>query len=204
MNAMKKPFRYLLTLSVATPMLLLIFGAGSDLLAGDNNIAYTSMYTDLKARKVGDIVTVEIIEFSNAESRARTQTDMEDQSSFSNQATGDFDFLPLFNIGTSVSNEYDGQGRTSRQGSLRAKITATIIAVDSAGNLVIEGTRSVNINGERQLTTLRGTVRPQDVTADNIVYSYNISNAQITYSGKGMIQDAHKPGILTRIINWIF
>jgi flagellar L-ring protein precursor FlgH len=201
---MKKPFRYLLTLSVATPILLLILGVGGDLLAGENNVTYASMFTDLKARKVGDIVTVEIIEFSNAESRARTQTDMEDKASFSNQATGDLDFLPLFNIGTNVNNEYDGQGRTSRQGSLRAKITATIIAVDSSGNLEIEGTRSVNINGERQLTTLRGTVRPQDVTSDNIVYSYNISNAQITYSGKGMLQDAHKPGILTRIINWIF
>jgi len=189
---------------VVTPLILLIIGLGSGVLAADNPTAYASMYTDLKARKVGDIVTVEIIEFSDAESRARTQTDQENQSSFENEATGDLDFLPLFNMGTSVSNEYEGQGRTSRQGSLRAKMTATIVGIDPGGNLIIEGTRCVDINGEKQLTTLKGTVRPQDVTADNVVYSYNISNAQITYSGKGMLQDAQKPGILTRIINWIF
>jgi len=201
---MKKISRYLLVASVVTPLILLVLGLGSGSLAVENPTAYASMYTDLKARKVGDIVTVEIIEFSDAESRARTQTEQENQSNFENEATGDFDFLPLFNIGTSVSNDYEGQGRTSRQGSLRAKMTATIVGIDPAGNLMIEGTRCVDINGEKQLTTLKGTVRPQDVTSDNVVYSYNISNAQITYSGKGMLHDAQKPGILTRIINWIF
>jgi flagellar L-ring protein precursor FlgH len=172
--------------------------------AEESSHHYTSMFSDPKARKVGDILTVEIIEFSTAQSQARTQTDNEHQSDLSNQATGALDFLPLFNLNADVHNQYNGQGTTSRQGNLRAKITATVVGIDDTGNLIIEGTRTVNINGERQLTTLRGTVRPQDVTADNIVYSYNISNAQITYSGKGMVQDAQKPGILTRIINWIF
>lgn len=184
--------------------LLSILICNHALQADGGNAQYASMFTDMKARNVGDIVTVEIIEFSSAQSEARTKTEHEHEASFANQATGDLDFLPLFNIGTSVSNEYDGEGKTSRQGSLRAKITASVVEIDSAGNLVIEGSRMVNINGEKQMTTLRGTVRPQDVTANNVVYSYNISNAQITYSGKGMVQDAHKPGILTRIINWIF
>jgi flagellar L-ring protein precursor FlgH len=191
-------------LAVILSVLLSILVSCQTIQADNGNARYASMFTDMKARNVGDIVTVEIIEFSSAQSEARTKTEHEHEASFANQATGDLDFLPLFNIGTSVSNEYDGEGKTSRQGSLRAKITASVVEIDSAGNLVIEGSRMVNINGEKQLTTLRGTVRPQDVTADNVVYSYNISNAQITYSGKGMVQDAHKPGILTRIINWIF
>jgi flagellar L-ring protein precursor FlgH len=181
----------------------LISPSGSELMADDSG-PYASMFSDIKARRVGDVVTVEIIEVSTARSEARTKTENEHESSFANQATGDFDFLPLFNIGSSVSNEYDGEGRTTRQGSLRAKITAKIIEIDEAGNYVIEGSRTVDINGERQTTTLTGTVRPQDVTADNIIYSYNISNAEITYSGKGMVNDAHKPGIITRILNWIF
>jgi len=174
------------------------------LFAEESSHRYASMFSDPKARKIGDILTVEIIEFSTAQSQASTETDNQHQSDLSNQATGALDFLPLFNLSANVSNQYNGEGTTSRQGNLRAKITATVVGIDSTGNLMIEGTRTVNINGERQLTTLRGSVRPQDVTADNIVYSYNISNAQITYSGKGLVQDAQKPGILTRIINWIF
>ncbi len=184
-------------------LLLMVNPSGSGLMANDSG-PYASMFSDIKARKVGDILTVEIIEVSSARSQARTKTENEHESNFSNQATGDFDFLPLFNIGSSVSNEYSGEGKTSRQGNLRAKITATIMEIDEAGNYLIEGSRTVDINGERQITTLTGTVRPQDITADNIVYSYNISNAEITYSGKGMITSAHKPGIITRILNWIF
>ena len=174
------------------------------LFAEESSHRYASMFSDPKARKVGDILTVEIIEFSTAQSQASTETDNQHQTDLSNQATGALDFLPMFNLGTGVSNQYSGEGTTSRQGNLRAKITATVVGIDDTGNLIIEGSRTVSINGERQLTTLRGTVRPQDVTANNIVYSYNISNAQITYSGKGLVQDAQKPGILTRIINWIF
>ena len=190
-------------MALALVLLLVVTPSGSGLMADDSG-PYASMFSDIKARSVGDVVTVEIIEVSSARSQARTQTENEHESSFSNQATGDFDFLPLFNIGSSVSNEYDGEGKTSRQGSLRAKITAAIMEIDEAGNYVIEGSRTVDINGERQTTTLTGTVRPQDITADNIVYSYNISNAEITYSGKGMVNEAHKPGIITRILNWIF
>ena len=126
-------------------VLLVVNPAGKNLLAGDTG-PYASIFSDIKARKVGDVVTVEIIEISSARSQARTQTDNEHESSFSNQATGDFDFLPLFNIGSSVSNEYDGEGKTSRQGSLRAKITATIIDKDEAGNYIIEGSRTVQGN----------------------------------------------------------
>jgi flagellar L-ring protein precursor FlgH len=189
---------------VAASVILFMSSACQIVRADDAFGKNTSMFVDHKARKIGDIVTVEIIETSTARSEARTKTEHEHDASFSNSATGDLDFLPLFNMGTNVKNEYDGEGKTSRQGSLRAKITAKIIDIDESGNLVIEGSRTVNINGEKQITTLTGTVRPQDITANNVVYSYNISNAQITYSGKGMVQDAHKPGILTRIINWIF
>ena len=191
-------------LMVAMLMIVLIILPSGNVLIADDSGTYASMFTDIKARKVGDVLTVEIIEVSSARSEARTKTENEHESSFTSQATGDFDFLPLFNIGTSVSNEYDGTGRTSRQGNLRAKITVTITEIDEAGNFIIEGSRTVDINGERQTTTLTGSVRPQDITAGNIVYSYNISNAQITYDGKGMVNSAHKPGILTRLLNWIF
>jgi flagellar L-ring protein precursor FlgH len=202
---MKQISKYVSPLTVLASLMILFFGIGDTVSRAEDTAGkYQSMFSDVKARKVGDILTVEIIEFSTAQSQARTQTDNQHQSSLANQATGALDFLPLFNLDASVHNQYDGQGTTTRQGNLRAKITATVVGIDDAGNLIIEGNRTVNINGERQLTTLRGTVRPQDVTADNIVYSYNISNAQITYSGKGLVQDAQKPGIFTRILNWIF
>ena len=62
----------------------------------------------------------------------------------------------------------------------------------------------MDVNGDKQTMILTGTIRPQDITADNIVYSYYIADAQISYKGKGPVNQGQRPGWLFRIINWIF
>jgi len=62
----------------------------------------------------------------------------------------------------------------------------------------------VEINGEEQTTVLSGIVRARDIQSDNTVYSYLIADASIAYRGRGLVNDAGKPGILSRFINWLF
>jgi flagellar L-ring protein precursor FlgH len=79
-----------------------------------------------------------------------------------------------------------------------------VTAVKENGDLVIEGSRSVGISNDRETMTLSGVVRQRDVRPDNSVDSYLIADAQISYRGKGAISDGSRPGLLMRLLNWIF
>jgi flagellar L-ring protein precursor FlgH len=163
-----------------------------------------SMFSDRLARNVGDVITIEIVENATAQSSARTSTKSENKAQLDGGGTGALDFIPLFSFDGKQKNEQKGDGTTSRQGALRTTLTAKIIEVFPNGNLKIEGKKTININGEKQLTVLTGIVRPEDVTPKNTVPSYLIADAKISFYGKGMLQDAQEPGVFARIFNWIF
>ena len=110
----------------------------------------------------------------------------------------------LFGLSSKHGNEYKGNGSVSQNGQLRAKLTAIIKDVSESGNIMIEGKKVVEINGDKQTTILTGWVRPEDITSENVVFSYNIANAEIQYKGKGVASSSSKPGWVTRLINWIF
>jgi flagellar L-ring protein precursor FlgH len=103
-----------------------------------------------------------------------------------------------------IKNDYSGEGKSSRKGKLKAKMTARITQVLPNGNFLIEGTRIVDVNGERQTTVLTGVIRPQDITPENTVFSYDIADAQISYKGRGSVNTAQRPGIFARFLNWLF
>lgn len=71
------------------------------------------------------------------------------------------------------------------------------------GDMVIEGTKTMEINEDTEVITLSGVVRPEDIGSGNTIYSYQIANAKFTYKGRGSVSQAHRPGILMRLINWI-
>ncbi|MCX7726069.1 MAG: flagellar basal body L-ring protein FlgH, partial [Chitinispirillaceae bacterium] len=100
--------------------------------------------------------------------------------------------------------DYDGKGGTSRQGNLVATISARVVKVLDNGNLVIEGSKVVEINDEKEIIKITGIVRPQDVKRDNTILSTNIADAQITYTGKGVVNTGRRPGLLARFLNWLF
>ena len=163
-----------------------------------------SMFADHRAHQVGDVITVEIVENATAQASARTATKSENKNKMDGGGTGGLDFIPLFGVDANQKSEQKGDGTTSRQGALRATLTAKVVEVLTNGNLKIEGQRTVNINGEKQLTILTGIVRPEDVSSENTVPSYLIAEAKISYYGKGMVQDAQEPGFFSRVVNWIF
>ncbi|MDX9840764.1 MAG: flagellar basal body L-ring protein FlgH [Desulfobulbus sp.] len=174
-----------------------------------------SWLSDIKARRVGDIVTVIIEEKAKASKQATTDTDR--SSSMSAGIASLFGFEKELedrnkNLDTTAlvdanfDNQFSGSGKTTRSEDLAATLTTQVVEVYPNGNLKIRGGKSVTVNNENQIIYLTGIVRPYDVTADNTVDSGNILNAQIAYTGKGAISDKQRPGWLMRIFdtNWPF
>lgn len=157
--------------------------------------------TNQKALRVGDIVTVIIIE--NAAASTTAKTDANTKSEISG-GPGIGLLGQVTDWGISTENKFKGDGKSSRTGALNAEISTRVTEVLVNGNLRLEGDRIVEINGEQQTIHLTGLVRGQDVRADNTVASTHIADAQIAYSGDGPVADAHSPGLLTRVANFLF
>jgi flagellar L-ring protein precursor FlgH len=101
------------------------------------------------------------------------------------------------------SSSFEGEGSTSRMTSLETSLTARVIDVLPNGYLVVEGMRDVRVNNENQSVYLTGVVRPDDISANNVVLSPSIAQMSVRLQGKGIVSQPIKPGWLYRILNGI-
>lgn len=164
-----------------------------------------SLFADIKAHRVGDILTILVEEQNRASNQVETKTEKSTKiSTKGGPGIGSLDFIPMFGADADNSNKFDGKGENLRSGSIRARITVTVIGIKDNGDLLIEGHRIIGINGDEESIYVSGVVRPKDITADNTVYSHLIGDAEITYTGKGNANQGSRPGFFTRLINWIF
>lgn len=163
-------------------------------------------FQDTKASHVGDIVTVRIVENAKGSKDAQTTSG---RSSTIGASTSAFLGIPTnttqkLQADATFSDDFDGSGSTSRSGALTADITAVVTAVFPNGNMVIEGKREVLINSEKELISLAGVIRPEDIGPRNTILSTFIADAKIEYTGRGVINDKQRPGWLIRILDWIW
>jgi len=107
-------------------------------------------------------------------------------------------------INANTKNDFDGSGETTRGGSLTATITARVVDVLPNGNLALEGKREISINNETKEILVQGIVRPRDLAYDNSVYSTQIADAKIIYTGVGILGEKQKPGWLARIVDGVW
>lgn len=165
-----------------------------------------SLFTDIKAHRVGDIIAVLISEQNQASSQVETKTQKNsDVSTSGGPGLGPvFGHIPLFGFDAKNDAKYNGKGENLRQGSVRARMSCTVIDLKPNGDLVIEGTRVIGISGDRETITVTGVVRQKDILPDNSVESYLIADAEIHYTGKGNANTGARPGFFTRIFNWLF
>jgi flagellar L-ring protein precursor FlgH len=159
---------------------------------------------DLRARRVDDVVTVVVNEQASAVSTGQTKTSRASSANASVtsllkplSATGKLANLVNSNSNTSL----DGEGTTSRETTLTATLSARIADVLPNGDLVIEGTKSVMVNSENQVITLRGVVRPADLSNANTVLSDNVADMELKINGKGVVNDSiRRPMFLYRLL----
>jgi flagellar L-ring protein precursor FlgH len=169
-----------------------------------------SLFADLKAAKIGDVVTITVSEQSNASKAAATIASRDKQFS------GQFNFggvgingaaqkgaVSLGPYDGKFSNSFNGTGQTTKTDSMTAYMTATVVDVLPNGNMVIRGSRWTKVNDEMQQMILEGIVRPADITRSNTVLSQNVAEAKIFLVGKGPVTQHQKPGWLGQIIDFV-
>lgn len=156
---------------------------------------YQSLTSDLRARRVGDLITVMVYESASASSTANTTTGRDASVGLDVQGTG-----KSWAAAVNASSQTDGRGRTQREGRVLAQITVTIRAISERGELSIAGEQLVEINNERQQISIEGQVRPQDVSDTNVVLSTRIGNARIRYSGQGDLAAKQRPAWWQRFL----
>ncbi len=174
-------------------------------LRGEESRQMESLFTDIKANRVGDILTVMIYEQSKASQKSETKTQKNTKVGASGgPGIGSLDFIPLFGMDTENSNTFNGKGENIRNGTLTARMSVTVTSVLPNGDLVIEGSRTVGISGDRETLALTGIVRQKDISPDNTIDSYLIADAEIHYSGKGNANTGSRPGFISRFFGWLF
>jgi flagellar L-ring protein precursor FlgH len=157
--------------------------------------SYQALSSDLRARRVGDLITVMVYESASASSAANTSVGRDANVGLDVQGTG-----KSWSAGINAGNQTDGRGRTQREGKVLAQLTVTIRAIGERGDLSIAGEQVVDINNERQEIAVEGQIRPQDVSDTNVVLSTRIANARIRYVGQGDLADKQRPAWWQRFL----
>ncbi|MEW6426963.1 MAG: flagellar basal body L-ring protein FlgH [Thermodesulfobacteriota bacterium] len=172
------------------------------------------LYRDGRAREVGDIVLIKIVETSSGAKKATTKTARDSKLTggvaslfgFENWAADhNANFIPSnSNLSTGLKNEFDGSGETKRDSKITATISARVVEKSADGNLIIRGFQETRLNNETQHIILSGLVRPQDILPDNSILSTHVADARIEYAGTGVITDKQRPGWLARGLDLVW
>ena len=164
-----------------------------------------ALFADLKARRVGDVLTIVLNESTNASKSAVTKT----TKSSAITDTGPTILgksittkgVPILDTTLSGANSFDGEGSSSQANSLVGSLTVTVMDVQANGNLVVQGDKSLRLNQGDEFIHISGVIRPADIASNNTVTSDKLADAHISYSGKGVLDSANRMGWLTRFFN---
>lgn len=163
------------------------------------------LFADLKARHVGDLLTIKLTESTNATKNAVTKTSK--TTSLANTGPTIFGHtptvggVPILDASLNGKHSFDGEGSSTQSNSLAGSLTVTVVDVQTNGNLVVQGQKSLKLNQGDEYVRIAGVVRPADIATDNTVTSDKIADARISYSGKGAVTASNSMGWLARFFN---
>jgi flagellar L-ring protein precursor FlgH len=163
------------------------------------------LFEDLKASRVGDILTVRLVEQTAASKNANTSTSKSTSASIENPVIFGrpvtSNGVPILEGSLGSDKAFDGAGSSSQSNSLRGDITVTVVERYPNGNLAIRGEKWVTLNQGKEFIRLSGIVRPYDIEPDNSLLSSKVADAQITYSSKGVMAAANRMGLVSRFFH---
>jgi flagellar L-ring protein precursor FlgH len=163
------------------------------------------LFADLKARRVGDVLTIVLNESTNAAKTAVTKTAK--TTSVVNSAPTLFGQSltikgkPLLSNTLNGADSFDGEGSSAQSNSLAGSLTVTVMDVQANGNLVVQGDKTLQLNQGDEYVRISGVVRPADIATNNTVTSDKLADAHISYSGKGVVDSSNRVGWLARFFN---
>ena len=171
-----------------------------------------SLFDNDRARRVGDVVMIQIEESDTGAHNAQSQ--LKSSNSASIDQSGILDLIkkavPALDLksllGMASNSNFQGTGQIQKSGTLTAHVSVRVRKVMQNGDLYVEGTKVVRVGAEEHHLYLSGVVRPQDISLDGTVSSTRVADAKIEFTGKGDINDTQRQGWLSRILKklWPF
>jgi len=166
------------------------------------------LFADLKARRVGDVLTITLNEVTNASKTATTTTAK--TTTVANTAPTIFGQnmtvhgAPILSTTLNGADTFSGAGTSAQSNSLAGSLTVTVVNVQANGNLVVQGEKTLKLNQGDEFVRISGVIRTADIATNNTVTSDKLADAKISYSGKGVIDSSNRMGWLARFFNSAF
>ncbi len=164
-----------------------------------------ALFEDLKAGRVGDILTIRLNERTNATKNASTTVGKSTSVDAANATVLGYpvtrDGVPILSASVESDQSFSGEGGSSQSNQLEGSVTVTVTQRLPNGNLVVSGEKWLTLNQGKEYVRISGIVRRVDIEPDNSVPSEKVANARIAYSGKGALADANRMSWLARFFN---
>lgn len=161
----------------------------------------SSLFSDIRAHKVGDIITIVLKEATQAKKSANNEikkgSDLTLNPIYAGGSNVSVGGVPL-DLGYKDSMNTKRESGADQSNSLDGSISANVMQVLANGNLVVRGEKWISINNGDEFIRVTGLVRAQDIKPDNTIDSTRMANARIQYSGTGTFADAQKVGWLSQ------
>lgn len=188
----------------ATPHPMAAAPAASQTASGSlfQKISYRPAFEDPRARMVGDVITIRIVETVAASQVSkstanRTTSGAASVSAFPLVSPADLVNLKA-GVGTSSANDFSGKGGTESANAFTGTITATVVNVLPNGHLVVAGDKQIGVNQHVDVLRFSGTIDPRLIQPGNLINSSQVANARIESKGRGAQAEAQTVGWLTR------
>ena len=164
-----------------------------------------NIYSDSKAHRTGDIISVILSESTQANKNAKTELKKENDTALDPiiglggiPATINGNSLQF---GIKQNNSFKGDSKSNQGNSLSGDISVHVLKVLPNGNLMIRGEKWLTLNNGDEYIRLTGVIRPKDINSNNTILSTKIANARIQYSGTGSFADSNEQGWLTKFFS---
>jgi flagellar L-ring protein precursor FlgH len=164
---------------------------------------YASLATGTRARRVGDMVTIVLVENTSTSKSTAGATDRSGSFALTPPTSGPLDFLNPNALNASGQGSFNGGGSAEQQSRFNATLAVTIAALYPNGTAEVLGEKQMSLSQGDEWVQFAGRIRLVDIDVDNRLRSSQVANARIVYSGKGAVQQASRPGWLSRFFNAI-
>ena len=164
---------------------------------------YAPLYEGNRARRVGDPVTIRLIESTTASKTVNSKSQKGGDIGLVPPTTGPFSFLSADALKASSSSSFNGQGTANQTSTLSSTMAVTIAEVRPNGTALVRGEKQMLLSQGNEWVRFSGIVRLVDIDQENVILSTRVADAHVEYSGKGALQNASKQGWLGRFFNII-
>ena len=164
---------------------------------------YAGLYVGTRARSLGDMLTIVLVENTSTSKSTTGQTDRDGSLALTPPTSGLLSFLNPNALNASGQGSFTGGGNAAQQSQLNGTVAVTISAIYPNGTAEVVGEKQMSLSQGHEWVQFAGRVRLIDINADNRLSSAQVANARIIYSGKGAVQQASRPGWLSRFFNFV-